>query len=61
MNNSSSQMNTEASIAELIADFINLRDALNELTLTLADLQFRIDMQERNRVAHFTHTFLDGI
>jgi hypothetical protein len=61
MNNSSSHMNTEASIAELIADFINLRDALNELTLTLADLQFRIDMQERSKIAHFTHTFLDGL
>jgi hypothetical protein len=47
MNNSEYQFKMIKSMTELNADLLVLRDALNELSLVLADLHFQLDGEAR--------------
>jgi hypothetical protein len=61
MTNLPPQIYATNSISELVTDFLILRDALNELALTLSDLQFRIDIDKRNKAIDQTRLMLDRL
>lgn len=61
MNNLQFQSNITNSLSGLNTDLLVLRDAMNELLLALNDLQFRLDVEQRNKATDLARTILERI